>query len=105
MKQAARTAAQLSTVPSASSPEVGSDSLKEFFGGWLDSVAPELSRDKPLKIRGRTPRYQKRSVSSTDMVRLNRATVRESSARRQWPPDAVAHFLAAEVIHTKSKST
>lgn len=105
MKQAARTAAQLSIGPSASSPEVGSDSLNEFFSGWLDSVAPQLSKDKPPKIRARTPGYQKRPVSSTDIVRLNRATVRESTARRQWPPDVVAQFLSAEVIRTKSKST
>jgi len=105
MKQAARTAGQLSTVPSASSSEVGSNSLNEFFSGWLDSVAPALSKDKPPTIRARTPRYQKRLVSSTDIVRVNRATVREGTIRRQWPPDVVAQFLAAEVIRTKSKST
>jgi hypothetical protein len=105
MKQAARTAAELSIVPSASSPEVGSDSLNEFFSGWLDSVAPELSGAKPPKVRARAHRYQKRPVSSTDIVHVNRATVRESTAHRHWPPEVVAQFLAAEVIRTKSKST
>jgi hypothetical protein len=105
MKQTARTATEPSIVPSASSPEVAGDSLNEFFSGWLDSVAPELSRGKPAKLRARTPRYRKLLVSLTDMVRVNRATVRESTAHRHWPPEVVAQFLQAEVIRTKSKST
>lgn len=105
MKQAARTATEPSIVPSASSPEVGSDSLNEFFSGWLDSVAPELTGTRPPKRRARKLGYRKLLVSSTDMVRVNRATVRESTAHRHWPPDVVAQFLQAEVIRTKSKST
>jgi hypothetical protein len=105
MKQAARTATDLSIVPSASSPEDGSDSLNEFFSGWLDSVAPQLSRVKPPTMRARTPTNRQLLVSSTEMVRVNRATVRESTAHRHWPPEVVAQFLQAEVIRNKSKST
>jgi hypothetical protein len=105
MKQAAGPATELSVVPSTSSPEVGGDSLNEFFSGWLDSVAPELSREKTPKRRARTAGYRKLLVSSTDMVRVNRATVRESTAHRHWPPEVVAQFLQAEVIRNRSKST
>ncbi|MEO7971367.1 MAG: hypothetical protein ABI698_08715 [bacterium] len=104
MKQAALTATEPSIVSSASSPEVGGDSLNEFFSGWLDSVAPELSGAKPPKRRVLTAGYRKLLVSSTDMVRVNRATVREGTAHRHWPPEVVAQFLQAEVIRTKSKS-
>ena len=104
MKQAARTAPDHSMIPSASSPEEGRDSLNDFFSGWLDSVAPELSRPKPSNLRVRKPGYRKLMVSSTDMVRVNRATVRESTAHRHWPPEVVAQFLQAEVIRTKSQS-
>jgi hypothetical protein len=105
MKQAARIAPDHSIISPASSSEESSDSLNDFFSGWLDSVAPELSRAKPSKLRGRKPSYRKLLVSSTDIVRLNRATVRESTALRQWPPDVVAQFLQAEVIRPRSKST
>ncbi len=105
MKKAARTAAEPATPLSASSTEVASDSLNDFFSGWLDSVAPELSETKPAKKRHRTPGSRQLLVSSIDMVRVNRATVRESNAHRHWPTDVVAQFLQAEVIRTKSKST
>jgi hypothetical protein len=105
MKQAARRAPDHSIIPPASSPEEGSDSLNDFFSGWLDSVASQLSTAKPSKLRTRTPTYRKLMVSSTDIVRLNRATVRESTELRQWPPDVVAQFLQADVIRPRSKST
>jgi hypothetical protein len=105
MKQAAPKATEHSIVPSTSSPEADGDSLNEFFSGWLDSVAPKLSAPKPARMRARTPGYRKLLVSSTDMVRVNRATVRESTAPRHWPPEVVAQFLQAEVIRTKSKTT
>ncbi len=107
MKRTARKTPQLSTVPSASAPEGrgqdSADSLKDFFGGWLDSVAPALAEGPQAKIPSRTPGYRRRLVSSTDIVRLNRATVRESTDHRHWPPDVVAHFLTAEVITRKNK--
>jgi len=40
----------------------------------------------------------RRSLSSRDVTRVNRATVRESSDHRHWPPEVVMTFLAAEVI-------
>lgn len=81
------------------------DSLKEFFSGWLDAVAPDLTEGSQARIRARTSGYRRRRVSSTDIVRLNRATVRESTDHRQWPPEVVAQFLAAEVIRKNDKST
>ena len=104
MKQAARTSREVAAVPSPSSHEAGANSLNDFFSGWLDSVAPELSNAKPPKKRVRATAYRKLLVSSTDMVRVNRATVRESTDHRHWPPEVVAQFLQAEVIRTGSKS-
>jgi hypothetical protein len=109
MKQAARKTPQLSIVPPASAPEGGgqdsADSLKDFFGGWLDSVAPALSREHPPKTPARASGYRHRPITSTDIVRLNRATLRESTDHRHWPADVVAQFLAAEVIRKRQKST
>jgi|SRR6185503_13317579 len=107
MKQAARKTPQVSILPSqqeAQGPD-SSDSLTEFFSGWLHSVAPELSRETAAKIPVRARRIPKYSVSSTDIVRVNRATVRESTAHRHWPPDVVSQFLAADVIRKRQKST
>jgi hypothetical protein len=105
MKQAALKATEGSLVPSTSAPHAEGDSLNEFLSGWLDSVAPGLSAPKPVKMRARWPGYSKLMVSSTDMVRVNRATVRESTAHRHWPPEVVAQFLQADVIRPKSKTT
>jgi hypothetical protein len=104
MKQTAQTSTEVSLVPPPSSPEAGGDSLNDFFSGWLDAVAPELSKAKPPKQRLRAPAYSKLLVSSTDLVRVNRATVRESAVHRHWPPEVVAQFLRAEVIRTRSMS-
>lgn len=105
MKQAAGQTAQLSIDPSATSPEAVSDSLNEFFSGWLDSVAPALSKRQSLKTLARPYVYRQRPITTTEIVRVNRATIRESTVLRQWPPDVVAQFLAAEVIRTKQRST
>lgn len=104
MKQATLTATDHPVIAPAPSREPGGDPLDDFFNGWRDSVAPQLSRAKPSNLRVRRPGYLKLMVSSTDMVRVNRATVRESSAHRHWPPEVVAQFLQAEVIRTRSKS-
>ena len=101
MKQAARTSSELSTV---SSDEAGAESLNDFFSGWLNSVAPELSQAKPSEKHSRVATFRKLLVSSTDMVRVNRATIRESTDHRHWPPEVVAQFLQAEVIRPRSKS-
>jgi len=108
MKQAARKTPQLSIVPPASAPkgrgQDSADSLKDFFGGWLDSVAPALSKEQTVKAPPRRLGYRSRPISSTEIVRVNRATVRESTDHRHWPPDVVAQFLAAEVIRKKENS-
>lgn len=106
-QQAARKIPQLSIVPSQqkAGKQNSADSLDEFFGGWLDSVAPDLTRERALRTPGHASGFRKYSISSTDIVRVNRATVRESSNHRHWPPEVVAHFLAAEVIRKNGKST
>ena len=107
MKRTAQKTPQLSTVPSASAPEGrgqdSADSLKDFFSGWLDSVAPQIAERPQERVPAHTSGYRGRRISSTDIVRLNRATVRESTDHRHWPPEVVAHFLSAEVITRKNK--
>jgi hypothetical protein len=107
MKQAARKTPQLSLVTPASTDEGraadSADSLKDFFSGWLDSVAPELSREQPSRKSALRFEFQNRPVTLTDIVRVNRATVRESTDHRHWPPDVVAQFLSADVIKRKNK--
>ena len=77
--------------------------LKDSFDGWLTSVAPSLAQEpQPVKINDITARW--RSLSSIDLTRVNRATVRESSAHRHWPPEVVTSFLAADVIKRTNKS-
>jgi hypothetical protein len=74
--------------------EVTPSTLKEFFTGWLEAVSTS---------QGITdwPQDRHRPVSRNDLIRLNRATVRESTTLRQWPPEAVQKFLTAEVIKRK----
>jgi hypothetical protein len=107
MKQAARKTPQLSLVTPAPTLEGrapdSADSLKDYFSGWLDSVAPELSRERPPSKPALRFDYQSRPVTLTDIVRVNRATVRESTDHRHWPPDVVAQFLSADVIKRKNK--
>ncbi|MGI8837933.1 MAG: hypothetical protein ACR2H4_15035 [Pyrinomonadaceae bacterium] len=107
MNQAARKAHQLSIVrpvsQAASTVPDSTASLNDLFGGWLESVAPRLSQQQPS--RASTFPYQQLPISTTDIVRVNRATVRESTAHRHWPPDVVAQFLTAEVITRRNKRT
>jgi hypothetical protein len=107
MKQAARKTPQLSMVTSASTGEGrapdSADSLEDYFSGWLDSVAPELSRERPPSKPALRFNDQSSPVTLTDMVRVNRATVRESTDHRHWPPEVVAQFLTADVIKRKNK--
>ena len=97
MKQLARKQASLSLVPTTpehNQPAKTSSSLNEFFDGWLTSVSP-------------TPQSQSRTVlvklplSTTDIMRVNRATVRESREHRHWPPEVVQTFMRADVIKRK----
>jgi hypothetical protein len=104
MKQSTRKANALSLVPSAPGPSDSHEQAKEealnaSFEGWLNSVAPTLLQstitDKPEPV----PVYRaRRSLTTTDIVSVNRATVRESTDHRHWPPDVVISFLEADVI-------
>jgi hypothetical protein len=102
MKQSAEKPHSLASGSSGTTGKNSSGSLKDFFGGWLDSMAPELSKSSSSSSRVPTRGF-KHSITANDMVRVNRATVRESSAHRHWPPDVVAQFLTAEVITRKGK--
>jgi len=74
--------------------------LKESFDGWLNSVAPTLLASTPHN-RTETVRLPRRSLSSVEHIRVNRATVREGLVHRPWPTDVVLKFLAADVIKRK----
>ncbi|HEV7798551.1 MAG TPA: hypothetical protein VGO73_10365 [Pyrinomonadaceae bacterium] len=71
--------------------------LRESFAGWLGSVAPTLLRS-PAKHKPSVANGTRRSLTSTDIIRVNRATVRESTTHRHWPPEVVLSFLEADVI-------
>ena len=71
--------------------------LKDSFDGWLNSVAPSLLQSPPKDEVAVVPKGR-RSLTSIDIIRVNRATIRESSVPRLWPPDVVLSFLAADVI-------
>jgi hypothetical protein len=55
----------------------------------------KITSDKSL------PRYGRRPLTSNDLIRVNRATVRESTAHRHWPREVILKFLAADVINDK----
>jgi hypothetical protein len=116
MKQFARKSRPLSSLPPpAEAPkrpveevpeplEPGAATLRERFDSWLDSInltnpQPETPPEEPAVVRS----YWRRSVTSTDLVRVHRATVRESKDHRHWPQDIVEKFLAADVIARKQK--
>ena len=70
------------------------NTLKESFTGWLEAVgASQRVTDWPPDRR--------RPVSRNELIRLRRATVRESTTLRQWPAEVVQKFLTAEVIKPK----
>ncbi len=74
--------------------EVTPGTLQEFFSGWLEAV------NTPNPI-AEWPQDRRRPITRNDLIQLNRATVRESTTRRQWPPEVVRRFLTAEVIKRK----
>ncbi|HSE32500.1 MAG TPA: hypothetical protein VLA93_13090 [Pyrinomonadaceae bacterium] len=43
-------------------------------------------------------------LSAVDVMRVNRATIREGEAHCIWPPDIVEKFRTADVITEKSVS-
>ena len=106
MKQFAQKSISLSLVPPRRSRNKlrrnePSTSFKESFEGWLRLVAPILLHAQTLRhepkelFRGLPP------LTSTDEIRVDRATIREGHAHRHWPREVVESFLAAEVITRK----
>lgn len=104
MKQFARKSGTLSIVRSYTEavPESCSAqravALRESFDGWLNSVAPTLLEPKVSQDQPRKTDRSQRPLNAADILRVNRATIRESTAPRLWPPDVVLSFLVADVI-------
>ena len=104
MKQVARKSDTFSIVRSSteavakSCSEERAVALRESFDGWLNSVAQTLLEPKPSQDELKTTHHSRPPLSATDILRVKRATIRESSAPRLWPPDVVLKFLAADVI-------
>ncbi len=104
MKQFARKSGPLSIVRSSAEEvaktcvEENTVALRESFDGWLTSVAPTLLQAKSSQDEPKNTYRGRRPLTLTDIIRVKRATIRESIAPRAWPPDVVLSFLAAEVI-------
>jgi hypothetical protein len=76
--------------------------LRDSFDGWLNSVAPSLEQSTSTPDqRDGVDRPRRRSLTLTEVMRVNFATVREGIEHRHWPPEVVLGFLAAEVIKRK----
>src|SRR6266487_100680 len=104
MKQFARKSGTFSIVRSSTEavPESCSEeravALRGSFDGWLNSVAPTFVQSESSQDEPKTAQGSRRILTATDILRVNRATIRESTAPRRWPPDVVLKFLAADVI-------
>ena len=102
MKQLARKSSHISLVPPAAEQQNdhpdSAPSLKEFFDGWLSTVRSTLLTPDETKHRSPQMVFGNRPLTSTDVTRVNRATVRESADHRHWPPDVVQTFMLADVI-------
>jgi hypothetical protein len=104
MKQFARKSGTFSIVRSsneavpASRSEERAVALRGSFDGWLNSVAPTFVQSESSQDEPKTAYRSRRILTATDILRVNRATIRESTAPRLWPPDVVLKFLAADVI-------
>jgi len=103
MKWSAQKSNTLSLVPAEARPQAPaaprkSVVLKESFDSWLSSVAPTLLQTPAPESSRRSTERWRNSLSARDVTQVNRATVRESSDHRHWPPEVVTTFLAAEVI-------
>jgi hypothetical protein len=101
MKQLARKSSHISLVPpveqESDRPAV-SPFLDEFFDAWLATVSPTLVTSEAMKPGSSKVAVGKRPLTSTDVTRVNRATVRESTDHRHWPPGVVQTFLVANVV-------
>jgi hypothetical protein len=109
MKQSLQKSENLSLVPSGaraydSSTEDKAANLKDSFDSWLNSVAPTLVQPTlPQDQPSVADRLRRRSLTLTEVTRVNFATVREGTEHRHWPPEVVISFLAADVIKRKQK--
>ena len=106
MKQFAQKSRALSLVQYATEsadlcPEEGSVLVKDPFDGWFNSVAKRLLHAKAFAYEPATAFYGRSPLTSTDEVRVDRATIREGKAHRHWPREVVEKFLEAEVITRK----
>ena len=98
--------------------------LRRFFHGWLREVTPPkvdvdgddvgISRIFPTEVAAAItapntlensgplkPRWK--ILTIRDILGINRATVRESTAHRHWPRDVVLKFLAADVVTERNE--
>lgn len=104
MKHFGRKPGSLSLVRSPTEPVAKSCSedraavLKESFDGWINAVAPTLFQSNSIQDEPNKASPNRRSLTFTDILRVNRATIRESMAHRLWPTEVVIRFLDAEVI-------
>jgi hypothetical protein len=102
MKQLARKSSHISLVPPAAEQQNdhpdAAPSLNEFFDGWLSTVSSTLMTPDRTKHRSSEKAFGKRPLTSTDLTRVNRATVRESTDHRHWPSEVVQRFMVADVI-------
>ncbi|HUS11130.1 MAG TPA: hypothetical protein VMZ30_11755 [Pyrinomonadaceae bacterium] len=103
MKRSAQKSKTLSLVQTGvrrddSEADTRSEILQESFESWLNSVAPSLLQTPVAQTRRDNADPWRISLTSSDVTWVNRATVRESSDHRHWPPEVVMSFLAAEVI-------
>lgn len=74
--------------------------LKESFDNWVNAGLPTLLCSTAAERRQSANR-RPRTLTSADIMRVDRATVRESTDHRHWPPEVVSSFLAADVIKRK----
>ena len=109
MKQTPQKAESLSLVPTGarvydSVGEEKSANLRDSLDVWLNSVAPTLDQSTlPQDERDDSDQLRRRSLTLTEVMRVNFATVREGTEHRHWPPEVVLGFLAAEVIKRKQR--
>jgi hypothetical protein len=106
MKQSAQKSRNLSLVPAevwsaAPRPEKQETALKESFDGWLNTVVPALREANTSEDQSNKPGPSRKSLTLLDITQVNRATIREGTSHRAWPPDVVLSFLAADVIKRK----
>ena len=109
MKQTLQKSENLSLVPtdaraSDAAREEMAGKLRDSFDGWLNSVAPTLEQSTSAPDqRDAADQLRRRSLTLTEVTRVNFATVREGTEHRLWPPEVVLGFLAAEVIKRKQR--